>query len=185
MFKENNMARLKKYYEETIVKQLMEQFNYKSVMQVPRIEKITLNMGVGEAVADKKVMENAVSDLEKIAGQKPLVTKAKKSIAAFKIRDDYPVGCKVTLRKNNMYTFLDRLISIAIPRIRDFRGISAKSFDGRGNYNMGIKEQIIFPEIEYDKIDALRGMNITITTSAKTDDEAKGLLSAFSFPFRG
>ena len=184
-FKENNMVRLKKYYEETIVKQLMEQFNYKSVMQVPRIEKITLNMGVGEAVADKKVMENAVSDLEKIAGQKPLVTKAKKSIAAFKIRDDYPVGCKVTLRKNNMYTFLDRLISIAIPRIRDFRGISAKSFDGRGNYNMGIKEQIIFPEIEYDKIDALRGMNITITTSAKTDDEAKGLLSAFSFPFRG
>ncbi len=179
------MARLKKYYEETIVKQLMEQFNYKSVMQVPRIEKITLNMGVGEAVADKKVMENAMSDLEKIAGQKPLVTKAKKSIAAFKIRDDYPVGCKVTLRKNNMYTFLDRLISIAIPRIRDFRGISAKSFDGRGNYNMGIKEQIIFPEIEYDKIDALRGMNITITTSAKTDDEAKGLLSAFSFPFRG
>ena len=139
------MARLKKYYEETIVKQLMEQLNYKSVMQVPRIEKITLNMGVGEAVADKKVMENAVSDLEKIAGQKPLVTKAKKSIAAFKIRDDYPVGCKVTLRKNNMYTFLDRLISIAIPRIRDFRGISAKSFDGRGNYNMGIKEQIIFP----------------------------------------
>ena len=179
------MVPLKKYYEETIVKQLMEQFNYKSVMQVPRIEKITLNMGVGEAVADKKVMENAVSDLEKIAGQKPLVTKAKKSIAAFKIRDDYPVGCKVTLRKNNMYTFLDRLISIAIPRIRDFRGISAKSFDGRGNYNMGIKEQIIFPEIEYDKIDALRGMNITITTSAKTDDEAKGLLSAFSFPFRG
>ena len=179
------MVRLKKYYEETVVKQLMEQFNYKSVMEVPRIEKITLNMGVGEAVADKKVMENAVSDLEKIAGQKPLVTKAKKSIAGFKIRDDYPVGCKVTLRKNNMYTFLDRLISIAIPRIRDFRGISAKSFDGRGNYNMGIKEQIIFPEIEYDKIDALRGMNITITTSAKTDDEAKGLLSAFSFPFRG
>jgi large subunit ribosomal protein L5 len=179
------MARLKKYYEETVVKQLMEQFNYKSVMEVPRIEKITLNMGVGEAVADKKVMENAVSDLEKIAGQKPLVTKAKKSIAGFKIRDDYPVGCKVTLRKNNMYTFLDRLISIAIPRIRDFRGISAKSFDGRGNYNLGIKEQIIFPEIEYDKIDALRGMNITITTSAKTDDEAKGLLSAFSFPFRG
>lgn len=179
------MARLKKYYEETVVKRLMDQFNYKSVMEVPRIEKITLNMGVGEAVADKKVMENAVSDLEKIAGQKPLVTKAKKSIAGFKIRDDYPVGCKVTLRKNNMYTFLDRLISIAIPRIRDFRGISAKSFDGRGNYNMGIKEQIIFPEIEYDKIDALRGMNITITTSAKTDDEAKGLLSAFSFPFRG
>jgi len=179
------MARLKQFYEETVVKQLMEQFQYKSVMEVPRIEKITLNMGVGEAVADKKVMENAVSDLEKIAGQKPLITKAKKSIAGFKIRDDYPVGCKVTLRKNNMYAFLDRLISIAIPRIRDFRGISAKSFDGRGNYNMGIKEQIIFPEIEYDKIDALRGMNITITTSAKTDDEAKGLLSAFSFPFRG
>jgi large subunit ribosomal protein L5 len=179
------MARLKQFYEETVVKQLMEQFQYKTVMEVPRIEKITLNMGVGEAVADKKVMENAVSDLEKIAGQKPLITKAKKSIAGFKIRDDYPVGCKVTLRKNNMYAFLDRLISIAIPRIRDFRGISAKSFDGRGNYNMGIKEQIIFPEIEYDKIDALRGMNITITTSAKTDDEAKGLLSAFSFPFRG
>jgi large subunit ribosomal protein L5 len=179
------MARLKQFYEETVVKQLMEQFQYKSVMEVPRIEKITLNMGVGEAVADKKVMENAVSDLEKIAGQKPLITKAKKSIAGFKIRDDYPVGCKVTLRKNNMYAFLDRLISIAIPRIRDFRGISAKSFDGRGNYNMGIKEQIIFPEIEYDKIDALRGMNITITTSARTDDEAKGLLSAFSFPFRG
>ena len=154
-------------------------------MEVPRIEKITLNMGVGEAVDDKKVMENAVSDMEKIAGQKPVVTKAKKSIAGFKIRDDYPVGCKVTLRKNNMYTFLDRLISIAIPRIRDFRGIPAKSFDGRGNYNMGIKEQIIFPEIEYDKIDVLRGMNITITTSAKTDEEAKGLLSAFSFPFRG
>lgn len=179
------MARLKQFYEQTVVKQLMEQFQYKSVMEVPRIEKITLNMGVGEAVADKKVMENAVSDLEKIAGQKPLITKAKKSIAGFKIRDDYPVGCKVTLRKNNMYAFLDRLISIAIPRIRDFRGISAKSFDGRGNYNMGIKEQIIFPEIEYDKIDALRGMNITITTSARTDDEAKGLLSAFSFPFRG
>lgn len=177
--------RLQDKYKNEIVPALKEKFNYKSVMQVPRIEKITLNMGVGEAVADKKVMENAVSDLEKIAGQKPLVTKAKKSIAAFKIRDDYPVGCKVTLRKNNMYTFLDRLISIAIPRIRDFRGISAKSFDGRGNYNMGIKEQIIFPEIEYDKIDALRGMNITITTSAKTDDEAKGLLSAFSFPFRG
>jgi large subunit ribosomal protein L5 len=154
-------------------------------MEVPRIEKITLNMGVGEAVADKKVLENAVSDMQKIAGQKPLVTKAKKSIATFKIRDGYPVGCKVTLRKEQMYTFLDRLISIAIPRIRDFRGISAKSFDGRGNFNMGIKEQIIFPEIEYDKIDALRGMNITITTTAKTDEEAKALLSAFSFPFRG
>jgi large subunit ribosomal protein L5 len=153
-------------------------------MEVPRIEKITLNMGVGEAVADKKVMENAVDDMQKIAGQKPIVTKAKKSVAAFKIRDDYPVGCKVTLRRERMYEFLDRLVTVAIPRIRDFRGISAKSFDGRGNYNMGVKEQIIFPEIEYDKIDALRGMNITITTTAKTDDEARALLSAFSFPFR-
>jgi large subunit ribosomal protein L5 len=154
-------------------------------MQVPRIEKITLNMGVGEAVADKKVMENAVGDMEKIAGQKVVVTKAKKSVAAFKIRDDYPVGCKVTLRRERMYEFLDRLITVAIPRIRDFRGIPAKSFDGRGNYNMGVKEQIIFPEIEYDKIDAIRGMNITITTTAKTDEEAKALLAAFSFPFRG
>ncbi len=179
------MARLKDFYNDKVVNQLKDQFSYKSVMEVPRIEKITLNMGVGEAVADKKVLENAVSDMQKIAGQKPLVTKAKKSIATFKIRDDYPVGCKVTLRKEQMYTFLDRLISIAIPRIRDFRGISAKSFDGRGNFNMGIKEQIIFPEIEYDKIDALRGMNITITTTAKTDEEAKALLSAFSFPFRG
>jgi len=152
---------------------------------VPRIEKITLNMGVGEAVADKKVMENAVGDMEKIAGQKVVVTKAKKSVAAFKIRDDYPVGCKVTLRRERMYEFLDRLITVAIPRIRDFRGIPAKSFDGRGNYNMGVKEQIIFPEIEYDKIDAIRGMNITITTTAKTDEEAKALLAAFSFPFRG
>jgi|TARA_B110000503_G_scaffold101168_1_gene151215 large subunit ribosomal protein L5 len=154
-------------------------------MQVPRIQKITLNMGLGEAVADKKVIEHAVGDMQKIAGQKPVVTKAKKSIATFKIRDDYPVGCKVTLRKSVMYTFLDRLINIAIPRERDFRGISAKSFDGRGNYNMGIKEQIIFPEIQYDKIDALRGMNITITTTAKTDEEARALLAAFSFPFRG
>lgn len=178
------MARLKDFYKETVVKSLTEQFGYKSVMEVPRIEKITLNMGVGEAVADKKIMENAVSDLEKIAGQKVIVTKAKKSIASFKIRDDYPVGCKVTLRRERMYEFLDRLITVAIPRIRDFRGISAKSFDGRGNYNMGVKEQIIFPEIEYDKIDALRGMNITITTTAKTDEEARALLSAFSFPFR-
>ncbi len=154
-------------------------------MQVPRIEKITLNMGVGEAVADKKVMEHAVGDMEKIAGQKAIVTKAKKSVASFKIRDDYPVGCKVTLRRERMYEFLDRLVTVAIPRIRDFRGISAKSFDGRGNYNMGVKEQIIFPEIEYDKIDAIRGMNITITTTAKTDEEAKALLAAFSFPFRG
>ena len=178
------MARLKDFYKDTVVKSLTEQFGYNSPMQVPRIEKITLNMGVGEAVADKKVMENAVGDMEKIAGQKPIVTKAKKSVAAFKIRDDYPVGCKVTLRRERMYEFLDRLVTVAIPRIRDFRGISAKSFDGRGNYNMGVKEQIIFPEIEYDKIDALRGMNITITTTAKTDEEARALLTAFSFPFR-
>jgi len=178
------MARLKDFYKDSVVKKMTEQFGYTSVMQVPRIEKITLNMGVGEAVADKKVMENAVGDMEKIAGQKVVVTKAKKSVAAFKIRDDYPVGCKVTLRRERMYEFLDRLVTVAIPRIRDFRGIPAKSFDGRGNYNMGVKEQIIFPEIEYDKIDAIRGMNITITTTAKTDEEARALLSAFSFPFR-
>ncbi|MEQ1601944.1 MAG: 50S ribosomal protein L5 [Methylophilaceae bacterium] len=178
------MARLKEFYRNTVVKRLTEEFGYSSVMQVPRIEKITLNMGVGEAVADKKIMENAVSDMQKIAGQKPVVTKAKKSVAAFKIRDDYPVGCKVTLRRERMYEFLDRLVTVAIPRIRDFRGISSKSFDGRGNFNMGVKEQIIFPEIEYDKIDALRGMNITITTTANTDEEARALLSAFSFPFR-
>ena len=178
------MARLKDFYKETVVKAMTEQFGYKSPMQVPRIEKITLNMGVGEAVADKKVMEHAVGDMEKIAGQKAIVTKAKKSVASFKIRDGYPVGCKVTLRRERMYEFLDRLVTVAIPRIRDFRGISSKSFDGRGNYNMGVKEQIIFPEIEYDKIDALRGMNITITTTAKTDEEARALLSAFSFPFR-
>jgi large subunit ribosomal protein L5 len=179
------MARLKQFYKDSVVSKMTEQFGYTSVMQVPRIEKITLNMGVGEAVADKKVMEHAVGDMEKIAGQKAIVTKAKKSVAAFKIRDDYPVGCKVTLRRERMYEFLDRLITVAIPRIRDFRGISGKSFDGRGNYNMGVKEQIIFPEIEYDKIDAIRGMNITITTTAKTDEEAKALLAAFSFPFRG
>jgi large subunit ribosomal protein L5 len=179
------MARLKQFYKDSVVKKMTEQFGYTSIMQVPRIEKITLNMGVGEAVADKKVMENAVGDMEKIAGQKVVVTKAKKSVAAFKIRDDYPVGCKVTLRRERMYEFLDRLVTVAIPRIRDFRGIPAKSFDGRGNYNMGVKEQIIFPEIEYDKIDAIRGMNITITTTAKTDEEAKALLAAFSFPFRG
>ena len=178
------MARLKQFYLDNVVKQLKKQFNYSSVMQVPRISKITLNMGVGDAVADKKVMDNAVADMEKIAGQKPIVTLSKKSIAAFKIRDNYPVGCKVTLRKSKMYTFLDRLITIAIPRERDFRGLSANSFDGRGNFNMGIKEQIIFPEIQYDKIDKLRGMNITITTTAKTDEEANALLSAFSFPFR-
>ena len=162
----------------------MKLFGYKSVMEVPRIEKITLNMGVGEAVADKKVMDFAVGDMQKIAGQKPVVTLSKKSIAGFKIREGYPVGCKVTLRKERMYEFLDRLISVAIPRIRDFRGISGKSFDGRGNYNMGVKEQIIFPEIEYEKVDALRGMNITITTSAKTDAEAKALLLAFKLPLK-
>lgn len=178
------MARMQEFYKDEVVGQLMKQFGYKSVMEVPRIEKITVNMGVGEAVADKKVMDNAVADLEKIAGQKPVVTKARKSIAGFKIREGYPVGCKVTLRKQRMYEFLDRLITIAIPRIRDFRGISAKSFDGMGNFNMGVREQIIFPEIEYDKIDALRGMNITITTTAKTDEEARALLAAFKFPFK-
>lgn len=178
------MARLKQFYKDTVVSKLVEQFGYKSVMEVPRIEKITLNMGVGEAVADKKVMENAVGDMQKIAGQKPVVTLARKSIAGFKIRDGYPVGCKVTLRQDRMYEFLDRLISVSMPRIRDFRGVSGKAFDGRGNYNMGVREQIIFPEIEYDKVDALRGMNITITTTAKTDEEARALLSAFSFPFR-
>lgn len=178
------MARFHGFYKDKVAKQLMDQFGYKSVMEVPRIEKITLNMGVGEAVADKKVMDHAVSDMQKIAGQKPVVTVAKKSIAGFKIREGYPVGCKVTLRKERMYEFLDRLVTVAIPRIRDFRGISAKSFDGRGNFNMGVKEQIIFPEIEYEKIDALRGMNITITTTAKTDDEARALLAAFSFPFK-
>ena len=179
------MARLREFYIETVVPALMSQFGYKSIMEVPRIEKITLNMGVGEAIADKKVMEHAVSDLEKIAGQKPVVTLARKSIAGFKIRDDYPVGCKVTLRKERMFEFLDRLISVALPRVRDFRGVSGKSFDGQGNYNMGIREQIIFPEIEYDKIDTLRGLNITITTTAKTDEEARALLSLFKFPFKG
>ena len=178
------MARFEEQYRNEVVKSLMSQFGYKSVMQVPRIEKITLNMGVGEAVADKKVMEHAVGDMQKIAGQKPVVTLARKSIAGFKIREGYPVGCKVTLRKRHMYEFLDRLITIALPRVRDFRGVSGKGFDGRGNYNMGVKEQIIFPEIEYDKVDALRGMNITITTTAKTDDEARALLRAFNFPFR-
>ena len=179
------MARLREFYKETVVPELMKKFNYKSVMEVPRIEKITLNMGVGEAVADKKVMEHAVSDMQKIAGQKPVVTVARKSIAGFKIRDNYPIGCKVTLRRDKMFEFLDRLISISLPRVRDFRGLSAKSFDGRGNYNMGVREQIIFPEIEYDKIDALRGLNITITTTAKTDEEARALLSLFKFPFKG
>lgn len=178
------MARLQTEYLEKIAPQLKEQFNYKSVMEVPRITKITLNMGVSEAVADKKIIEHAVSDLTKISGQKPVVTKTKKSIAGFKIREDYPIGCMVTLRGHRMYEFLDRLINVALPRVRDFRGISGKAFDGRGNYNVGIKEQIIFPEIEYDKIDVLRGMNISITTTAKTDEEAKALLTAFRFPFR-
>ncbi|MHB8423672.1 MAG: 50S ribosomal protein L5 [Gammaproteobacteria bacterium] len=178
------MARLQQYYRETVVPQLTKRFNYKNPMQVPRITKITLNMGVGEATADKKIMENAVADMTRIAGQKPVVTKAKKSIATFKIREDYPVGCMVTLRRTQMYEFLDRLISIALPRVRDFRGVSGRSFDGRGNYSMGVKEQIIFPEIEYDQIDALRGMDITITTNAKTDAEARALLEAFHFPFR-
>jgi len=178
------MARLQDQYRDTVIKQLTEQFGYKSVMEVPRIEKITLNMGVGEAVADKKVMDAAVGDMTKIAGQKPVITKARKSIAGFKIRAGYPVGCMVTLRGKRMYEFLDRLITVAIPRIRDFRGIPARSFDGRGNFNMGVREQIIFPEIEYDKIDAIRGMNITITTTAKNDEEARALLAAFRFPFR-
>ena len=176
--------RLQVQFRESIVPALMKQFGYKTSMQVPRIKKITLNMGVGEAVADKKVLEHASGDMQKIAGQKPVVTKSKKSVAAFKIRDGYPVGVMVTLRNRRMYEFLDRLVTIALPRVRDFRGIAARAFDGRGNYNMGITEQIIFPEIEYDKIDALRGLNISITTSAKSDEEAKALLAAFKFPFR-
>ena len=179
------MASLHTIYKDTIAPKLMKEFGYTSVMQVPRITKITLNMGVGEAVADKKIMDHAVGDMQKIAGQKPVVTKSKKSIAGFKIRDGYPIGCMVTLRSTRMYEFLDRLITVSLPRVRDFRGISGRSFDGRGNYNMGVKEQIIFPEIEYDKIDAIRGMNISITTTAKTDAEAKALLAAFKFPFRG
>ncbi len=178
------MARLQEFYRDTVTKKLMEQFTYKSVMEVPRISKITLNMGVGEAVADKKILDNAVGDMQKIAGQKPVVTKSRKSIATFKVREGYPVGCMVTLRRLHMYEFLDRLVSVAIPRIRDFRGLSSRAFDGRGNYNMGVKEQIIFPEIDYDKVDMLRGMNITITTTAKSDAEAKALLAAFKFPFK-
>ncbi|AKU13920.1 50S ribosomal protein L5 [Azoarcus sp. CIB] len=178
------MARLQQYYKETIALDLLKQFGYKSVMEVPRVTKITLNMGVGEAVGDKKILDHAVGDMQKIAGQKPVVTKARKSIAGFKIRDGYPIGCMVTLRGEKMFEFLDRLVTIAMPRIRDFRGIAGKGFDGRGNYNLGVKEQIIFPEIEYDKIDALRGMNISITTTAKTDQEARALLAAFKFPFK-
>ena len=178
------MARLQTHYREKVVPGLVEKFGYKSVMEVPRITKITLNMGVSEAVADKKVMDHAVSDLTKIAGQKPVVTKSKKAIAGFKIRDGVPIGAMVTLRGVQMYEFLDRFVTIALPRVRDFRGISGRSFDGRGNYNIGVKEQIIFPEIEYDKVDALRGLNISITTTAKTDDECKALLAAFKFPFK-
>ena len=177
-------ARLRLVYKSEIAPSLTKQFNYKSPMEVPRISKITLNMGVGEATSDKKILDNAVGDMTKIAGQKPVITKARKAIAGFKIREGYPIGCTVTLRHDRMYEFLDRLISIALPRVRDFRGVSARGFDGRGNYNMGVKEQIIFPEIEYDKIDAIRGMNISITTTAKTDAEAKALLAAFRFPFR-
>ncbi len=178
------MSRLQKIYNDTVVKQLTEQFGYQSPMQVPRITKICLNMGLGEAVADKKIIEHAVSDMTKISGQKPVVTLARKSVANFKVREDYPIGCKVTLRRERMYEFLDRLISVAIPRIRDFRGLNSRSFDGRGNYSMGIKEQIIFPEIDYDKIDTLRGMDITITTTARTNEEARALLAAFNFPLR-
>lgn len=178
------MARLQEYYHSTVAKKLMEQFGYSNVMQVPRISKITLNMGVGEAVADKKIMDNAVADMVKIAAQKPVVTLSRASIAGFKIRDGWPIGCKVTLRRQRMFEFLDRLVNVAIPRIRDFRGFSAKSFDGRGNYSLGVREQIIFPEIDYDKIDALRGMDITITTTAKTDEEGRALLAAFNFPFK-
>lgn len=178
------MSRLKDFYRDEVVKQLQEQFGYKSVMEVPKITKITLNMGVGEALNDKKVLEHAVADMEKISGQKPVVTKARKSIAGFKVREGWPIGCKVTLRSERMYDFLDRLVTISIPRIRDFRGLNPKSFDQQGNYSMGIKEQIIFPEIEYDKIDKLRGMDITITTTAKTAEESRALLAALKFPFR-
>lgn len=178
------MTRLVEHYSKKVVPELMKKFGYTNPMQVPRITKITLNMGVGEAMADKKVIESAVSDMQKISGQKPLITLARKSIANFKVRENWPIGCKVTLRRAHMYEFLDRFISIAVPRMRDFRGLSARSFDGQGNYSLGIKEQIIFPEIDFDKIDAIRGMDITITTSAKTDEEARALLAAFNFPIR-
>jgi large subunit ribosomal protein L5 len=178
------MARLKQFYDDTVAGKLKEQFGYKNVMQIPRITKITINMGVGDAVSDRKVMEFAVGDMTKIAGQKPMVIKARKSVAGFKVREGWPVGCSVTLRSERMYEFLDRLINVAIPRIRDFRGMSPKSFDGRGNYNMGVQEQIIFPEIDYDKIDKIRGLDIAFTTTAKTDEEGRALLAAFNFPFR-
>jgi len=179
------MARLKEVYNKEIVPALTKQFGYKSSMEVPRITKIVLNMGVGDATGDKKLLENAAGDMQKVSGQKPVITKSKKAIANFKIREGYPIGCMVTLRQERMYEFLDRLVSISLPRVRDFRGVSGRSFDGRGNFNMGVKEQIIFPEIEYDKIDVIRGMNITIATTAKTDAEAKALLAAFRFPFKG
>lgn len=178
------MAKLHDYYRDTVVNELKAKFNYSSVMQVPRIEKITLNVGVGEALTDKKLLDNAVADLTAISGQKPLITKARKSVAGFKIRQGYPIGCKVTLRGERMWEFFERLITIAVPRIRDFRGLNAKSFDGRGNYSMGVREQIIFPEIDYDKVDRVRGLDITITTTAKTDEEGQALLAAFNFPFR-
>ncbi|CDI01971.1 50S ribosomal subunit protein L5 [Candidatus Competibacter denitrificans Run_A_D11] len=178
------MVRLQQHYRETVAPKLREQFNYRNIMEVPRITKVTLNMGVGEAVADKKIMEHAVSNLTQIAGQKPVVTLSRKSIAGFKIREGWPIGCKVTLRRERMYEFLDRLINIAIPRIRDFRGFSGRAFDGRGNYSLGVREQIIFPEIDYDKIDTIRGLDITITTNARTDEEGRALLAAFNFPFR-
>jgi len=184
MAQQQSAARLQAIYREKIVPELVKKFGYKSTMQVPRITKITLNMGVSEAVSDKKVMDNAVGDLTKIAGQKPVVTKSRKAIANFKIRENVPIGCMVTLRGVRMYEFLDRFVTIALPRVRDFRGISGRAFDGRGNYNIGVKEQIIFPEIDYDKVDALRGLNISITTSAQTDDECKALLTAFRFPFK-
>jgi large subunit ribosomal protein L5 len=178
------MVRLEKFYKDEVVPKLMQRFGYANVMQVPRLSKITLNMGVGEATGNKKILENALADMTKIAGQKPIATLARKSIATFKIRDGWPIGCKVTLRRSRMYEFLDRLINISLPRVRDFRGVSGRAFDGRGNYNMGVKEQIIFPEIDFDQVDAMRGMDIAITTTAKNDDEAKALLEAFSFPFR-
>ena len=178
------MARLQEYYRETVVKQLQEQFGYRNVMEIPRLSKISINMGVGEAVGDRKLIDNAVADMTKIAGQKPVVTLARKSVASFKLREGWPVGCRVTLRRERMFEFLDRLINIAIPRTRDFRGMNPRSFDGRGNYNMGVREQIIFPEIDYDKIDTLRGLDITLTTTAKTDQEGRALLAAFNFPFR-
>ena len=178
------MTRLETIYKNEVVPKLMERFGYKNVMQVPRLSKVTLNMGVGEAVGNKKVLDNAVADMTKIAGQKPVVTKARVSVASFKIRDGWPIGCKVTLRRNHMYEFVDRLVNVSLPRVRDFRGVNGKSFDGRGNYNMGVKEQIIFPEIDFDQVDAMRGMDIAVTTTARTDEEAKALLEAFGFPFR-